>query len=708
MESFIKNNDILKNLNTNEVERVLWIEVSQENCFCIEMLTRKLKINIRTLKDINRGFKDGIYTILPNQDFYKIINEDTLSKSRKEQLNNRYKIVSEIDNVENIPLCLYRNYRGKFVKKAIEKYNVSEKCVYDYLRRYWQGGRTKDSLSDNYDNCGKSKDRNYIKKPGRKSVSSKITGIEGKILDLQDKKNFEYGINRYYRYNDKMPITKTFDNIIADNYKGKKWYEKPTFDQFYNWFNQNIDKNKMEYDRKGKKNYQNNVRGLSSDSVYESYSPGLRYQVDSTVFPIYLVNRIDRNLGIGKPVVYFAVDVFSTKVTGIHVGLHQDSWNGYAKLLYNTFQDKEKYCAYFGIKLPEDEWNVTGSPQIIMADRGGFIAKNSDLLVEYLKVSIEYAPSYIGSAKGTVEQKFKIIEYMIKHDLPGIIMNKYRERGQKDYRKDAKLDIYEFTQIVIEAVLERNAKVMNNYPLEKELVWAGVSPVANEIWNWGIKNKKGKLRSQPEDKLRYYLLRHANASITEKGIQYKNMLYTCDIAQKENLFSRINKNRHIEIAYDSDCMNSIMMYNNNSNKYIECQINRCMTSNDIYINRTLEEIEKYDELVRVKKETVYRDANDNLFANKREIRQGIVSEAVKKSNGSKVKIEDIDENRSIEKAFYDEKQSLTKEQCSVNNKEYRNISGRLDENDEVKFENIKKNSRDVLSDFIKNKMFNKN
>lgn len=711
VENIIRNNDILKNLNTNELERVLWIDVSQNNCYCVQMMVDRLRVNVRELEDIKRGFEDKIYTILPNDDFYEISCEDTLIESRKEKLDNRYTIVSGIDNDENIPLCFLREYRGKFIKNTMEKYNVSEKCVYEYLRRFWQGGRTKDALSDNYNNCGKCKNKKYTKKPGRKSIASKeLDGYIGIIIDNKVKKSFEIGVNRYYRNNDKMTLAKTFNNIIADEYKGKQWFEKPSLDQFYYWYRKNIDKDKVEYDRKGKKNYQNNVRPLKSDSVYESFNPGLRYQVDSTIFPIYLVNRIDRSLNVGRPVVYFSVDVFSTKITGIHIGLHEDSWEGYASLLYNTFQDKEAYCKYFEIDISSEEWNVSGSPQVIMGDRGGFIAKNSDMLVKYLKVSTEYAPSYLGSAKGTVEKKFDIIENMIKFDLPGIIMDKYRERGQKDYRKHAKIDIYEFTQIVIEAVFERNAYIMKNYPLEKELVWEGILPSANSVWNWGMKNKKGVLRRQPEDKLRFYLLRHGNASIIEKGIKYRNMLYTCELAERENWFSRLNNNEPVEIAFDSRCMNTIMIYNKFTNKYIECEINRQMTSNDIYIDRTLQEIENYDNSVSVKKETIYRDTNDELFAEKRECRQRIVNEAIKKSEGSKIKIEDIDENRSIEKALYDEQQSLIRNpylENKVIEKKTHNHEEKEIENDKGDL-NILQSSKNVMADFIRNKIMNGN
>ncbi len=696
----VRTNDILKNLNTNEIERILWIDAEQGKCYCIQMGINKLNINVKLLEDINNGFEEGAYTIIPNDD-YVILFEENLNENRKEKLENSYNIVNMIDNLENIPFCFVRKYRGKFVKQAMDKYDVSEKCIYKYLRKYWQGGRTKDALFDKYNNCGRCVDKTYTKKPGRKGVAGSMMGDNiGIVIDENVKKVFQDGIDRYYRNNDKITLAKTFRNIKRDYYSDKLWYEKPTIYQFYNWYKKSIDKDKMEKDRKGKKNYQNNVKPIKSDTVYDGFNPGLRYQVDSTIFPIYLVNRIDRSLGIGRPILYISADCFSTKITGMHIGLEQDSWSGYASLLYNTIQPKENYCRYYGIEENIEELNVDGSPQIIMGDRGGFLTKNSDMLVKYLKISTEYAPTFEGQAKGTVEQKFNIIENMIKSDLPGIIMTKYRERGKKDYRKDAKLDLYEFTQIVIEAVLERNAMIMKDYPLEKELVWAGVKPSANEIWNWGIKNKKGLLRKEPEDKLRFYLLRHENASITEKGIKFKNMLYTCKLAEEELWFSRLNKNRKIEIAFDSNCMNEILIYHKSTNKYIQCKINRKMTSNDIYIDRTLEEIESYDKLINFKEKSIYTDINDQLFAKGSEKRNKIVKEAAKKSGNNKIVIEDINENRLIERKIDNEQNTLTRnpylKMDVKNEKEYKNLEKEMEEDEE-----ISRSSRSFFNKFIK-------
>lgn len=604
MGSIVLINDLLKNIDTDVVERILWID-SNKNCYCIEMFTQLLKINIRNLDEIYTGFKQGYYTIVPKDSTFKILREDKLNENRKHRLEKVYSIVKMIDNDENTPYCFLKNYRGKYIKEAIKKYEgVAEKTIYNYIRRYWQGGRNKEALMDNYDNCGISKEKNYTRKPGRPSFASKgIENFKGFIITDEVKKQFEDGVIKYYRNGDKRTIAETLRNIKADYYYDKKWYEKPSYDQFYHWFNENQNIDETTKDREGEKSYQNNYRALHSDSIYETNGPGFRYQVDATVFPVFLVNRIDRSLIVGRPILYFAVDTFSRKVVGMHIGLNYPSWDGMANLLYNSFEDKVKYCHLYGIDITESMWNAKGAPKVILGDRGELISKHSDTIVKNLYIGVENAPSYLGSAKGAVEKKFDVIESFIKKDLPGRIMKKYRERGEKDYRKDAKMDIVQFTQIVINEVLAQNKSVKFEYPLLKEMILDGIRPISDEIWNWGLKEKTGFLTNIEEDKLRYFLLRKHSASINGKGIRVRRMYYTCDLAERENWFSRAKKSKRCEVAYDGRCMNNVLLFDEDTKKYIECYINRELTSNDKYIDKSYEEIVQYDNEVLGKEDS---------------------------------------------------------------------------------------------------------
>lgn len=339
-----------------------------------------------------------------------------------------------------------------------------------------------------------------------------------------------------------------------------------------------------------------------------------------------------------------------------------------------------------------------------MGDRGGFINKKSDVLYNYFNISVELAPSYIASSKGAVEKKFDIIEKMIKDELPGVIMTKFRERGKRDYRKDAKLDIYEFTQIIIETVLERNAKIMMNYPSQKELALANVKPCANDIWNYAMKNT-GNLTNIQEDKLRYHLLQHEKAKKTHKGIEYRKFIYKIEDAKIETAISRLHKSKGVEIIYDESNLNVIYMCDNDSKKLIKCILNDKFTSNDIYYDRTMQEIINYDINMTIKNQSTFRDINDQLFHDQEQNRKEIINNAINKSQGNKIDVNEIEFNRNTEKESYNEYQRNMIDELNSNN-----IDGNSDDfevrNHSESTTKLKR-SRDILSDFIQNKISDK-
>ena len=63
-----------------------------------------------------------------------------------------------------------------------------------------------------------------------------------------------------------------------------------------------------------------------------------------------------------------------------------------------------------------------------------------------------------------------------------------------------------------------------------------VSFIPRELWNWGIKNRSGKLRSYSENIVKLHLLPTAKARVTYKGIEFKKMRFSSETALKENWF----------------------------------------------------------------------------------------------------------------------------------------------------------------------------
>jgi len=63
-----------------------------------------------------------------------------------------------------------------------------------------------------------------------------------------------------------------------------------------------------------------------------------------------------------------------------------------------------------------------------------------------------------------------------------------------------------------------------------------------ELWNWGIANRGGTLRSISEDIVKLALMPSDTAVVTEKGIKYKDMYYASSNMLKNDVFANARTN----------------------------------------------------------------------------------------------------------------------------------------------------------------------
>lgn len=101
--------------------------------------------------------------------------------------------------------------------------------------------------------------------------------------------------------------------------------------------------------------YQQNYREILGSSTFETFGPGSRFQIDATVADVYVVSEYNAEWIIGRPIIYFVVDVYSRMIVGIYVGLEGPSWMGGMMAIANTVMDKQTYCSEFGIKISKEE-----------------------------------------------------------------------------------------------------------------------------------------------------------------------------------------------------------------------------------------------------------------------------------------------------------------------------------------------------------------
>ncbi len=478
------------------------------------------------------------------------------------------------------------------------------------------------------------------------------------------KKQFSYVVKKYYRKKEQLTLTDTYEYLLREFYsdkyyegealKYKTWDDSriPTYHQFYYWFKK-FEEPQLDFElRQSSKEYELKHRPILSHSALETDGPGTRFQIDATIADIYLVSSFDRNLIIGRPVVYGVVDVYSRLLVGIYVGLGGPSWVGAMMALDNTVTNKVEFCKMYDIEINQAQWPAQHLPEIIIADRGEFEGYSVENLINNLNVKIENTSPYRGDLKGIIERQFRTLNGKVKRKAPGAIQKEYRERGDRDYRLDASLTLEEFTQIVIHIVLHHNQKVIDKYPLEKEMIAEQITATPINLWEWGLANKKGRLQAISDHNLfRMNLLPKGKARITRAGIKFKGLAYGSEKALNEQWYLKM-KNQSIEVVYDPRSMNHIYVPHKDGRSFDVCYL---LDTSIQYKDNSFDEVEFYKQLLQESK-TKEKNQQVESTINTDSAIESIIKEAViqkkKTINLNQTKSEQIKNirvNRQVEK-----------------------------------------------------------
>ena len=528
-------------------------------------------------------------------------------------------------------------------------------------------------LPDYFNSGAKGKTRHVgEKKRGRPRKNEDVLGTGINVTD-DIARIFNIAINKFFNNSNRATLTSTYNQMIkeffTDDVGGeqviKDTSEIPTFGQFQYWFNKQRDVKLEISTRQSAKKYELNHRAVLGRSDEWVLGPCSEFQIDATIGDLYLVSRYDRNKIIGRPVIYIVEDVFSRMITGLYVGLEGPSWNGAMMALANTVADKVQFCKEYGIDITDGEWASKYLPDTLVADRGEIESSKIDNLIRNLNITVKNMPPYRADWKGIIEQNFRLINLNFKDMVSGTINDDFRERGGNDYRLDAKLDIFEFTQIIIKCVLyHNNHHYLNSYIRDEQMIQDNVEPIPCMLWNWGVKNRSGKIRTYSEDIVKFNLLPSDIATVTHKGIKFKGMLYSCETALKENWFelSRAKGTWKIDISYDPRNMDAIYIKQNNG---LSFEKGNLLEHQSRYKSKTLFEIESLFQSEKRQKQV----AKDNTLQAKVNLMSDIESifkNAEKKTNNetnntatSKTKkLKNIKDNRALEKQLNREKEAF--------------------------------------------------
>jgi len=613
------------------IDRILWIDEGYVICYTIDINDGKTLPVAKRISDLKEAIDNGAAYKLDKDPWVRVINEDNIRLKDKEYREKGWNTISSIVYME--PDIFIRALRGPIIQKIVIEKQVTAVTVYKYLRKYWQRGKTPNALLPDFNNCGgkgNPKSAGKIKRGRHRIYKHKDDFGLDKNVDKETKEIFDKSLTKFYNTPSRNSLNKVHELMIGKYYKDVAPRLLPTLDQlkYHHRKNRNI---KKETDgRIGPNVFEQTKRPVLGSATSEATKPGSLYQIDATVGDVYLVSRFNRRWIIGRPVIYIVVDVFSRMVTGLYVGLEGPSWIGAMMALANSMANKVNFCADYDIIINPKDWPAHHAPRNIIGDRGEMIGHDAETMIEFLDIKVKNTPPFRPDWKPVVERKFRTINEQVKPFVPGIVIPK--RRGSRDYRLDAKLDIKEFTKILILQIISyNNNHHVDGYEMDTALIEEEIKPIPRDLWNWGNRNRAGQLRVFDEDIVKLNLMPRGDARVTHMGINFKNIKYSCVSAIQEHWFTKARKSTWLlDISYDPRNMGSIYIRETDGRGYEPCFI---LEQHAKYDDRTLEEIEYLQIYERLQQKI---DQEDELMGNLdlNDQIENIVKEAVEKTEAA--------------------------------------------------------------------------
>ncbi len=675
----------VKSDDSSRFERVLWIYPDFSGTFVINLKDKNAFPIFRDMMEVQTAVEGGGAQIIKEEIAENcFLTDEEIPEKQKVVRDSRWNVISEI--VEKEPDVYDPNLRGRMVQDAMKKFNFTKPFIYKSLKQYWRNGMTKNALLPRYDKCGAAgKERKMSE--AKRGRPRKILMVDpdkiGVNVDENSRQRLLLGAKLYFLSETEMTLQRAYRLTLKKFfYNGYRMEgdnkvpiipdesELPSLGQFKYYIKKYLDVKTVKEARFGKKAFNLRHRAVLGSSTQEALGPGHIFQIDATIADIYSLSRYYRRRIIGRPVIYGIIDVFSRLIVGLYIGLTGPSWEGAAMALENAASDKVAFCARYGIDILPSQWPSRHLPKSIIADRGEMIGDKARNLINCLGVEVKNLPPFRADWKGIVEQYFRICNLSFIKWQPGAVCD--IERGDRDYRLDATLDLEDFTKIMILSVLQyNNDRLMEWYPLDKYMLYDEVRPYPVELWNWGLKNRGGFLKQFPQDIVRLNLLPTETATVTHRGIIFNNMRYGCDKAIQDNWFIIArNGTWNVDISYDPRLVNFIYIRDKSGKEYEKC---RLLDSETRYRNMRLEEVQ---DMLAIEEQKATKDKTAILqsevaFEAKAE---AILKQAKKKTNAAldremskRERTMQIRDNRKAEKEMdrKSEAWELGKEECSL-------------------------------------------
>lgn len=518
-----------------------------------------------------------------------------LTSAEKKVKSRRKKLTDDFLYEKDLIRIFEGSEMGRYVARAVEQHNKSlpigqkkirRYTVYQDIYRYWLYGCKDSALVSDNANCGApGKYRNPgLKKRGRTPKRAKTghaperigvnTGPDNRALIWLSWDHYGGSLGKYAYAYDKM-IEDYFTEGWCENDQGvweptKSLLEKrPSLETFRYYVKKKYTPVELLKQMLPSITWEQTKRAIRGKEFDRLFGPAHVYMIDSTVADVYLVSEFNPHWIIGRPIVYLVRDVWSGMIVGVHVALEGPSWNTARLALFNAFSPKGEFLKSLGFNMNDVDWPCAHGCLDILHDRGEQLSIPSTDSAHDLRINLSPCPPFRPDKKGSIETLFHWIRDATIKWMPGAVLSRARERGQRDCRLDATLTLYRFTRIIVHAILMFNKTADVSDRLVGPLSGLEIKATPINLWNYGLDNLNGSAPQWDQDTLYTALLPSAEVSVRKDGVSFAGHSYKGNMLDKLQWqeFARTFGNKKLKIKFHPNDPHRIFCLNDLTGNY---------------------------------------------------------------------------------------------------------------------------------------------
>ena len=571
----------------NIIGKIIRLEDTRYRILCLyksayilcNMDISKISLIFYSANDIDCRIRNDEIEIVEEPSFVLDIN--SMSSNERAIFEKKQEIMQIItDEYGPTYMGLMGKHKKPIINDILSKYKVSKTRLWEWMRKYLQSGLNINSLADIRHYRYNRPKYNYKSKTGRPKKDNIASGV---VMTPELESQFEEFL-KYY----KKGREKTFKNAYIGLIK--KYYsqsiapgdigltplpisERPTYNQFYYYCKQHLTKDEIDIIKTSRQEQRNNKRLLIGSSRTDVHKPGWVVECDALEADFSIVSEKDPSQSIGRPIVYMMIDVYSSMIVAISAAFENNSYIGLSNLMLNLMEDKARFVQKYGIAFDSNLWASNFIPHEIRCDRGAdFKSKKFAEICKRLGINLTLEPGATGSYKGMIEQSFHQFQSQIRPELEnkGLIT----KRHDSNHHREAMLTLSDFTQVLISYVLMHNQKVIKDYPMSKDMYREpDFQPIPIKLWQYGC-SKEGiptPITDAQREQYIYDLMIEAKATISRKGLVYKNLTYinTKDQYLMDKMYKLKTKRESFTVRYDPRDVSKLYYMHDNKLYYAE-------------------------------------------------------------------------------------------------------------------------------------------